>query len=179
MSPKGKKLLIITASVMLVLFIVLFFLATPKKNVAGKNIKGPASSISSNFENSEINLQEEEASLYQRPIPSVKLSRKLQEMASNKYVANRLKQAIELWELSIYLNESNSLSLQRLEIVKKQFDDLIQEIVATGNLDYKNLRYKRAINHWEKVLNLIEDKNSPVYKKTLQKINLAKMKLQK
>jgi tetratricopeptide (TPR) repeat protein len=177
MTEKGKKLLIIVVASMVVIFVALFVISEfMDKGGAKKQTKAVAPIAK---EKVAVNLTAPEEGAFVHPLPTVTLSRKLQDMASNRHSANRLGEAIDLWEISVYLNDNNNLSRRRLEDAKHQLDRVVQEIIALGNLDYKYLRYKRAIYHWEKVLNLIHDKQSTVYKKTSQKINLARRKMKK
>lgn len=182
MTKKGKRLLIIVSSVIVVIFLGLYLyaeLSAPNHNKFATARKNTAKTAASAAKTMDPILTEDADESLVRPLPSVRLSRTLQKMAYGRYVSNRIREAIDIWEISLYLNESNYLSRRRLEDVKKQLDSVVLEIIALGNMDYQNLRYKRAIYHWEKVLNLLRDKESPEYKQTEEKILLAKRKLRR
>ena len=109
-----------------------------------------------------------------RPLPASTLSKELQQMAYSQYISHRLHKALDLWELSLYLDGANQLSYLRFQGATRELTALIQENIALGNTDYNNLRYARAVSHWEKALNLIRDEKSPLYQEMKKAMGLAK-----
>ncbi|MFH1653383.1 MAG: hypothetical protein ABIE74_04930 [Pseudomonadota bacterium] len=175
MTKGGKKLFMIAGIAMVSIFVALLILSemmAPKEK-GFKKVSG-----SQNVSQWQMNVEEQKSvSSFKRPLPSVTLSRTLQDIAYARYLSNRIHDAIRIWEISLYLNESNYLSKRRQEEAKGHLDQIVNEMVALGNMDYKNLRYQRAIKNWEKVLNLVGDSNGKIYKETLDKITLARKKL--
>ena len=178
MTSQGKKLLGGVAGAMVLIFVALFVVSGSKGTGARRAVEPLPERAATQEARVEEGVDEGGAEAV-RALPNVTLSRRLQETAMSKFVSNRLGEAIHLWELSVYLNDRNGLSRRRLAEVQEQLDRVVQEIVALGNHDFKYLRYARAIYHWEKVLNLVHDKDSPVYQKTVKKIELAKRNLQR
>lgn len=176
MTKAGKRLFIIAIASLAVIFVVLYIIA----GTGGSAKQLSKVDRSEKFASKDIVLNSDDVvAESERSLPAVGLSKRLCERANVLFVSNRLRDALMLWELSAYIDENNKVSKKRLFEVKSQFERAVEEAIALGNLDFKNLRYDRAVLNWEMALNLIQDRESPIYVQTQQKIMIAKRKMQR
>jgi tetratricopeptide (TPR) repeat protein len=173
MTTQGKRLLLITVGAMGLLFGALYLYAGHLTAGKGKPVPAPPPKTSTPA----AAVLPEDGGAKGRDLtmmPAQKLSSTLLGKARDLYEANRLRDAVIVLEMSLFLDEENAHTKVWLAEVEGQLQGLVQEYASLGNADYLNKRYDRAIYNWERVLFLLKDKTSPTAVQTLQKIDAAR-----
>lgn len=172
MTGKGKKLLLIAVGAVLIVFAVLYgyaeYLNRAKARHAVSSGKGSASMPMPAGLPEQQRRRADEVQM-----PAERLSSTLLAKARDLYEANRLRDAVVVLEMSLFLDGENPYTSAWLREVRGQLDELVREYIALGNGDFQNRRYERAISNWERVLYLLKDNTSDVYGQTLKKIEYA------
>ena len=94
MTKRGKRLLIIVSSALVLMFVGLYLyaeLSAPKRNKFTKATPKALKTAAANAKSTDPILAKGADESLERPLPSVRLSRTLQKMAYNRYVSNRPK----------------------------------------------------------------------------------------
>lgn len=180
MTGKGKKLLLVSVGALVAVFVVLYVYAEYRGKRGALSAKPPVSRGTqfASIEHRALPEGNEERKNDLR-MPTERLSSTLLGKARDLYEANRLRDAIVLLEMSLFLDEDNPYTRAWLGEVREQLDNLVREYVALGNGDFQNRRYERAIYNWERVLYLLKDHTSETYEQTLKKIGYARDELKK
>lgn len=89
----------------------------------------------------------------------------------------RLAQARDSYEKALQLDPTCALCQSRLDRVVLQIKDTTQKHYDLALKYYNSMRYEEAVQNWELVLNLQQDKNSEIYRKSVDYIAEANKKL--
>lgn len=180
MTPEGKKLFKRA-------FIILgtFFAIMVAYNLYSRLTSNSSVEIIANNNPYEINLPVENLETSQKVKDEKKYSAKinlsnlLHSYAYNYYRSNRIRKAIKTWEIARYLNPKNKVIHYRIEEARIILNNLVQESISLGAMDFKYIRYNRAINHWERAARLVKGIDEKKYNEIQSYISIAERQLQK
>lgn len=99
--------------------------------------------------------------------------------AYNHYRANRLRNAIYIWEMAHFIDPNHKVVDLRLKEAREVLDKLVRENIALGAIDFMYLRYERAMDYWTRAANLASDLDENKSKKISSYMAMAKKLSQK
>lgn len=93
------------------------------------------------------------------------------------YEAGRLPDAAQEWRKALDLDPGLEAARLRLARVDEEIFQQAEESFRVGLQSFNYLNYEAAIQHWQRVLNLVQDPKHPLHQKTVEYIAQARAKL--
>lgn len=93
------------------------------------------------------------------------------------YEAGRLPDAAQEWRRALELDPGLEIARIRLARVEQEIMQVAEEDFRIGLQSFNYLNYELAIQHWQRVLNLVQDPNAPLHQKTVEYLAQARAKL--
>lgn len=94
-------------------------------------------------------------------------------------LSGRHSTAIRRWELALFLDNKNQLAQVKLEKGRELLEKKVETEYTQGLYAFKFLHFDQAIEHWQRVLQLIIDPKHPRYQEAANGILQAKEKLKR